>query len=64
MNNKQSNPKKRYLKIPMATKQKEKNNIYETIDTKESKKCIKKEKQIDLENIFIKSKKNIKKDKK
>ena len=49
--------KKRFLKIPMATKQKEKNNIYETLDTKEAKKCIKKEKKIDIEKIFIKSKK-------
>lgn len=54
MNNK---PKKRYLIMPMATKQKEKNNIYETLNTKEAKKCIKKEKKIDIENIFIKSKK-------
>jgi len=43
--------------MPMATKQKEKNNIYETLNTKEAKKCIKKEKKIDIENIFIKSKK-------
>tara|TARA_R110002153_G_scaffold128098_4_gene276012 strand:- start:931 stop:1089 length:159 start_codon:yes stop_codon:yes gene_type:complete len=48
--------KNKKLIIPMSTKQKEKNCIYETLDTKESKKCIKKEKKINLENIFIKKK--------
>lgn len=44
----------RILKIPMASKQKDKNGTYQMLDTKESKKCIKKEKSINIEKIFIK----------
>ncbi len=61
-----SNPnnKKRFLKIPMSTKQQVKNCIMETLDTKESKKCIKKEKKLDVEKIFIKNNNSKKKNKK
>ena len=45
---------KKFLKIPMDTKQEVKNTIYKTIDTPESKKCIKKQKKINIESIFIK----------
>ena len=44
------------LKIPMATKVKEKNVLLKTIGTKEAIKLIEKEKKINIENIFIKSK--------
>tara|TARA_R110002073_G_scaffold173349_2_gene330519 strand:- start:1942 stop:2121 length:180 start_codon:yes stop_codon:yes gene_type:complete len=55
---------KRFLKIPMTTKQQVKNCIMETLDTKESKKCIKKEKKLDVEKIFIKKTNFLKKNKK
>lgn len=44
------------LKIPLSTKQQVKNAIYSSLDTKESRKCIKKEKKLDIEKIFNKSK--------
>jgi len=49
--------KSRCLKIPLSTKQQVKNEIYKSLDTKESKKCIKKEKKLNIEKIFIKSNK-------
>jgi len=42
------------LTMKMDTKQAVKNELYRTLDTKESKKCIKKEKKINIEKIFIK----------
>jgi hypothetical protein len=51
----------KFIKIPNSTKQEVKNEIYKMIDNKESKGCIKKEKKIDLEKIFIKSKKDMNK---
>ena len=56
MNKKNTNSPK-ILKIPQSMKQKDKNGTYQMLDTEESKKCIKKEKSINLEKIFIKSKK-------
>jgi hypothetical protein len=46
----------RKLTIPISTKQEVKNSCLKMLDTKESKKCIKKPKKIDIEKIFIKSK--------
>lgn len=40
--------------IKLDTKQAVKNEMYKTLDTKESKKCIKREKKINIEKIFIK----------
>ena len=68
MINKQSNhcknnkPTKnaKMLKIPLSTKQQVKNAIYNSLDTKESKKCIKKEKKINIEKIFNKQSNNCK----
>jgi hypothetical protein len=40
--------------IPLSTKQEVKNQIYKMLETKESKKLIKKPKKIDIEKIFIK----------
>lgn len=54
---KPKNNKKR-LQVPMEKSQKEKNCLYESLDTPESKKCIKKEKSIDIEKIFVKKNKN------
>jgi len=48
--------KMKMLKIPLSTKQKVKNAIYSSLDTKESKKCIKVEKKVNIEKIFIKGK--------
>ena len=45
---------KRLLKIPLATKQKTKNAMLKSINTKESIKLIKSEKHIDIEKIFNK----------
>lgn len=59
-----TNNKKRvkFLKIPLSTKQETKNCLFDSIGTKEAKKCIKKEKKMNIENIFIKKQnKNIKK---
>lgn len=42
--------------MKIDTKQAVKNELYKTLDTKESKKCIKKEKKINIEKIFIKTK--------
>jgi hypothetical protein len=57
MINKNNKPKKnaKMLKIPLSTKQQVKNVMYNSLDTKESKKCIKKEKKIHIEKIFNKS---------
>ena len=41
--------------IPLSTKQEVKNTIYKMLDTKQSKKLIKKPKKIDIEKIFLKS---------
>ena len=48
---------KRHLKIPLATKQKTKNACFKALNTDECNKLIKKEKKVDIEKIFIKSKK-------
>ena len=40
--------------IPLSTKQETKNEIFKMLETKESKKLIKKPKKIDIEKIFIK----------
>ena len=50
--------------MPTQTKQEVKNECYKSLDTKESKKCIKEEKKIDIESIFIKKKTDEKKEKK
>lgn len=49
--------KKRTLTIPIQKSQHEENILYQTLDTDESKKLIKKDKKIPIENIFIKKKK-------
>ncbi len=41
--------------IPISTKQEVKNQIFRMLDTKESKKLIKKPKKVDIEKIFIKT---------
>tara|TARA_R110002153_G_scaffold274315_1_gene448461 strand:- start:1587 stop:1769 length:183 start_codon:yes stop_codon:yes gene_type:complete len=46
----------RQLKLPISTKQEVKNECMATINTEESKKCIKKQKKINIENIFNKKK--------
>lgn len=48
--------KKRTLTIPIQQSQHEANVLYKSIDTAESKKLIKKDKKIPIENIFIKTK--------
>ena len=48
--------KTKMLKIPLSTKQQVKNAIFSSLDTKESRKCIKKEKKLNIEKIFNKSK--------
>ena len=48
--------------MPTQTKQEIKNECYKALDTKESNACIKVEKKIDVESIFIKKKTNKKKD--
>lgn len=45
------------LIIPLTTKQKAKNVCLKSINTKESLKCVKTEKKINMEKIFIKGKK-------
>jgi len=55
-NNIKTNKKKRKLVIPLSVKQKAKNECLRAINTKESLKCIKSEKKIDMEKIFIKNK--------
>ena len=52
--------KNRTLTIPIQKSQHEQNILYKALDTDESKKLIKKDKKIPIENIFIK-KKNTKK---
>jgi hypothetical protein len=52
----QQKEKKRFLKIPLATSQKTSNCLLKSIGTEECKKLIKKEKKVDIEKIFIKSK--------
>jgi len=44
------------LIIKIDTKQAVKNEMYKTLDTKESKKLIKPEKKVNIESIFIKKK--------
>jgi len=44
------------LTLKIDTKQAVKNEMYKTLDTKESRKCIKPEKKVNIESIFIKSK--------
>ena len=46
------------LTIPISTKQEVKNVCLKMLDTKESKKLVIKPKKIDIEKIFIKSKKS------
>ncbi len=48
--------KGRQLKLPISTKQEVKNECLNTINTEETKKCIKKQKKINIENIFNKKK--------
>tara|TARA_Y100001972_G_C7529924_1_gene267083 strand:+ start:432 stop:635 length:204 start_codon:yes stop_codon:yes gene_type:complete len=56
--NKAKSNKKRANKIiiPISTSQKSKNNIYDILKTDECKKLIKKDKKINVENIFVKKK--------
>jgi len=56
--NKVKGNKKRIAKIiiPISTSQKSKNNIYDILKTDECKKLIKKEKKINVEDIFLKKK--------
>jgi len=56
--NKVKGNKKRNAKIiiPISTSQKSKNNIYDILKTDECKKLIKKEKKINVEDIFVKKK--------
>tara|TARA_R110000823_G_scaffold118370_5_gene242168 strand:+ start:834 stop:1052 length:219 start_codon:yes stop_codon:yes gene_type:complete len=49
------NKGKRFLKIPIATKQKTKNACFKALDTDESRKLIKEEKKLDIEKIFNKN---------
>ena len=59
MNHNKKKPKtnkRRTLTIPIQQSQHEANVLYKTIDTEESKKLIKKDKKIPIENIFIKTK--------
>ena len=44
------------LTMKIDTKQAVKNEMYKTLDTKESKKLIKPEKKVNIESIFIKNK--------
>ena len=48
---------KRILKIPLSLKQESKNECFRSLNTPEATRCIKAEKKIDLEKIFIKGKK-------
>jgi len=48
--------KTRYITFKLPPTVEEKNAIYKSIDTKETKKLIKNPKKIKLEKIFIKSK--------
>jgi len=48
---------KRILKIPLSVKQENKNECFRSIGTPEALRCIKAEKKLDLEKIFIKGKK-------
>ena len=48
--------KNRTLTIPIQQSQHEANVLYKAIDTEESRKLIKKDKKIPIENIFIKTK--------
>ena len=50
-------PKGKTFTIKLSVKQKEKNETLKAIGTKECLKCVKKEKKINMENIFIKNKK-------
>jgi len=45
---------KRILKIPLSVKQETKNECFRSLGTPEATRCIKAEKKIDLEKIFIK----------
>ena len=49
-------PKTRYITFKLPPTIEEKNAIYRSLDTKETKKLIKNPKKIKLENIFIKTK--------
>ncbi len=48
--------RKKTLTIPIQQSQHEANVLYKSINTAESKKLIKKDKKIPIENIFIKTK--------
>ena len=48
--------KKRTLTIPIQKSQHELNVLFKSLNTEESKKLIKKDKKIPIENIFIKTK--------
>lgn len=49
--------KDKRVSFKLPAKQEEKNQIYRSIGTKECLKCIKKEKKVKIEDIFIKNKK-------
>tara|TARA_R110002020_G_scaffold131362_2_gene293724 strand:- start:2093 stop:2278 length:186 start_codon:yes stop_codon:yes gene_type:complete len=53
---KKPKPKAKTFTIKLSVKQKEKNETYKAIGTKECLKCVKKEKKINMEKIFIKNK--------
>ena len=55
-NNKQKQKKKRTITIPLQQSTIEHNVLMKSLDTKESKKLIKKQKKISIESIFIKNK--------
>tara|TARA_R110000744_G_scaffold288032_1_gene399119 strand:+ start:4074 stop:4259 length:186 start_codon:yes stop_codon:yes gene_type:complete len=53
---KKPKPKGKTFTIKLSIKQKDKNEALKAIGTKECLKCVKKEKKINMENIFIKNK--------
>ncbi len=55
-NNKVKPKKKRTLTIPLQKSTIEHNVLMKALDTKESKKLLKKEKKVNIESIFIKKK--------
>tara|TARA_R110001599_G_scaffold53068_5_gene148469 strand:- start:1590 stop:1778 length:189 start_codon:yes stop_codon:yes gene_type:complete len=48
--------KKRVLTIPLQKSEHENNVLYNSLNTLETKKLVKKDKKIPIENIFIKTK--------
>tara|TARA_R110000744_G_scaffold37086_3_gene85274 strand:+ start:2460 stop:2645 length:186 start_codon:yes stop_codon:yes gene_type:complete len=53
---KKQKPKGKTFTIKLSIKQKDKNIAHQTIGSKECLKCVKKEKKVNMEKIFIKNK--------